>query len=38
MPSDCHWLKRSSFSNAWWWPSEPPRMRMESRLDSRFGR
>ena len=23
-------LKRSSFSNAWWWPSEPPRIRIES--------
>src|ERR671922_83382 len=30
MASLCHWLNRSSFSNAWWWPSEPPRMRIES--------
>ena len=27
-------LKRSSFSSAWWCPSEPPRMRIESRVDS----
>jgi hypothetical protein len=25
--------KRSSFSMAWWWPSELPRMRIERRVD-----
>ena len=25
---------RSSFSSAWWWPSEPPRARIERRVDS----
>src|SRR5581483_12074419 len=31
-------LKRSSFSNTWRWPSEPPRIPIESQLDSRSGR
>ena len=26
--------KRSSFSRAWWWPSDCPRIRIESRVDS----
>ena len=25
--------KRSSFWIAWWWPSEPPRMRIDSRVE-----
>ena len=25
--------KRSSFSIAWWWPSEFPRIRMDRRVD-----
>ena len=25
--------KRSSFSIAWWWPSEPPRLRIDRRVD-----
>ena len=32
--SERNFENRSSFSIAWWWPSEPPRIRIESRVDS----
>ena len=32
--SERHEEKRSSFSIAWWWPSELPRLRIDSRVDS----